>query len=112
MKNSAKIYFPLFDNDGNDMDALKQFVIKDSIMYFGGLTTYSASGYYMMNDGIVKADKIEILEYYFDSMIYHAGSYPIDYLKGLAQVICNDAKQECVLLVIDNESFFINKKGE
>ena len=110
MKNSAKLYFPLFNNSGESMDNLRTFTIKDITMYFGGMTAYRADGYYTMSDGTVKFDNIEVMEVYFDKDVFTKGSYPIDYLKALAGVVCKDAKQECVLLVVDNESMFIESE--
>ena len=79
---------------------LKDNTISLFVSLFGGCTVSECTGYYLNDAGSIDYDNISIIYSY--SSIKHLAK-----IQNHAKMLCEELKQECILLVIDNETYFI-----
>lgn len=105
----AKFYFMKKDNKQLSLESLNKRYVSELVKAFGGGTLYDANGLWVKPNGELVKDDALICELFFDEeeFVKKNGLSVFVYLRGKALDYKQDARQECVSVVIDGNAFII-----
>jgi hypothetical protein len=109
-----KLYLPMKDNDGNDLMSLHDRFINDirdvrengNVARISGFTRFQAEGFWFDGEQAY-VDDIKIYEFHVENKHFGGASA---YLWNQAYQLCNDMKQECIYLQLNNDTELVRYK--
>lgn len=108
----VKLYLMEKDNDKNSLEALNARYIKDFCRMFKGCTVYKADGYWVSDDGVLFQDKTLVCEIFIDTKKSFDDDTKamVSFFRGVAKHYKQEARQECVSLVVDGQALIIKQQ--